>query len=177
MSGTNGHSKERFAIRREDGRSNAQVVIEYVKEGEPGRIFTIDELAAALSVGVDHSFEKRSVQAIVRNTTNALEKTYKRTLHAVPTVGYRLAYAKEHMGLACLRQDKANRQLRKGLHILENVRWDEMDENTRQAHEGHLMLTSAIYRNQIALESRMRRVEKSIENLITRVDEAQPAPA
>jgi len=167
------HSETRFAITRDDGRSNAQVVVDLVKDGAPGRIYTIEEFQAALAVGTDRTFDLRAVQQIVRNMTNALEKTYKRTLHAVPTVGYRLACAKEHMGLAVLRQDKANRQLRKGLHILENVRYDEMDENTRSAHEGHLILTSAIYRNQIALESRMRRVEETIQGIRTSV--AAPA--
>ena len=159
--------RARFKIARADGRSNTQVVIDLVHGAEPGRVYTYGELCAALNDGTEREYGIPAVRMIVLGSTHMLEKQHQRTLHNVRTVGYRLALAREHMGLAVVRQDRANKQMRKGLHLLQHVRWEEMDENSRRAHEGHLILTSMLYRNQVALEGRVRRAEQAIENLVT----------
>lgn len=155
----------RFVITRADGRSNTQVVLDYVKNAEPGHQFTYRELGVALSEGTDRDYTVPAVQSVVRSSLRALEREWKRTLQNVPRVGYRVALAREHMGLALVRRERADSQLRKGLSVLENVRYDEMDENTRRAHEGHLMVTAALVANQIALNKRMTRIEELLGDL------------
>lgn len=153
-----------FKITRADGRSNGQVLLEYVNGGEPGRLYAYDELVTALSEG-SHKFTKTDVQRVVRQSTGRLLREQQRRLHAVRTVGYRLAPASEHMVLANGDRRRADVQLRKGLDTLRHVRFEEMDENTRRAHEGHLMVTEAIYANQVALDRRMKKVEEAIAAL------------
>mgnify|MGYP001564364509 CR=1 FL=1 len=161
-----------FAIVRVGGRSNSQVICDLTAGAEPGTVFSYGEIGRALASGTDRSYDTVAVRSAAVSATNMLEAVHKRTLQNVRGVGYRVALAKEHMGLASLRQDKASRQIRKALSILRNVRYDEMDENTRKAHEGHLMLTSAIYENQMALDKRMLRAELAIESLLSKKIEA-----
>jgi hypothetical protein len=66
------------------------------------------------------------------------------------------------MTLARYDKRRADAQLLRGLETLRHVRWDEMEPNVRAAHEGHLILTEAIYANQIALDQRLTRVEQAI---------------
>lgn len=160
-------SDERFCIRRKDGRSNSQVVIDLVKEADPGNIFSYAEIGNALSVGCDRQFDVPAVRCSVLSSISMLEKLYKRTLLNVRSTGYKVAKAEEHMLIAVVRSDRANRQLKKGLSTLTNVKWDEMDENTRRAHEGQLLIMSAFYQQNIAMDRRMRKMEETIKSLVT----------
>lgn len=160
-------SDERFFIHREDGRSNSQVIIDLVKEATPGRIFAYSEISDALSVGSDRQFDVPAVRCSVLGAISMLERLYKRTLLNVRNTGYKLAKAEEHMLIAGIRSDRANRQLKKGLSTLTNVKWDEMDENTRRAHEGQLLIMSAFYQQNVAMDRRMRKMEETIKALVT----------
>lgn len=153
--------KDRFAITREDGRSNAQVILDYVKDGKPGRLYTYKELASALSIG-SRPFTHVEVQAVVNRLTTRLLREQQRRLHVVTGMGYRLSPAAEHMTLAHADRRRADIQLKKGLETLRHVRFEEMDENTRKAHEGHLMIHEALYQNQVAIDRRLRRIEDAI---------------
>lgn len=156
---------ERFKSTRDDGRSHTDVLLACVQDAPPGAVFTHDELGAVLSVGLPEPLPRPAVRNIVNNGMHRFEREYQRTLHCVRGVGYRVALASDHMRLASTRKRRADVQLRKGIHTLRHVRWDEMDENTRKAHEGHLMVTEAIYANQHALEKRLRSVEVAIQRL------------
>jgi hypothetical protein len=160
----------RFAIVRADGRSNAQVILAYIKDSEPGQIHRYEELAAALEQGCARPYSRPAVQAAVRGALRQIGAITKRTLHAVPGVGYRVAYAREHMGLAVKRQDRAQVQIRRGLQLLQDVRFEEMDANTRKAHEAQLLISSALYRNMVALETRVAKSEQLIADLMAARD-------
>ena len=153
-----------FEITRKDGRSNAQVLIDHVGDAEPGTVFAYDELERILERS------RSSVQGIVLNANHRLLKEKSRTLVNLRNRGYQLAHASEHTRIANGRRRKADVQLRKGLHVLKNVRWDEMDEESRKAHEGTLMVTQAIVSNQEALARRQDQVESAIDQLLRRVD-------
>lgn len=155
-----------FRTTREDGRSNTQVIVGLVAGSDPGRVFCYEELAAALNVGATKQFQTSDVQAAVRKAMPSLGRLHKRTMHSVPGVGYRLAKADEHMGLAVCRQTKAARQLKRGLEILRDTRLDEIkDPQARLAHEGHMLVTSAILQQTMAMERRIGRVEAAITAL------------
>jgi hypothetical protein len=154
-----------FAIMRKDGRSNAQVIIDTVKDGKPGTLYGYEYLAQALSDGAPHRYTVNDVRAIVARMDQRLLKEHQRALHCVRGKGYRLALAGEHMALATVRKRRADVQFMKGLNTLRNVRWDEMDENTRQAHQGHLMISEALAANQQALDRRLREVERLIRGV------------
>lgn len=154
-----------FQITRADGRSNGQVLIDYVSDGEAGQVYEYGELCNVLSEGTDRVFGVNDVRQVVATTQPRMLKEHQRTLHNVRRVGYRLALAKDHTMLAMARRHRADTQVKKGLQLLRHVRWDEMDENTRRAHQGHLMLAEALAANQCAFEKRMKSMENAIESL------------
>jgi len=153
---------QHFAITRADGRSNSQVILDTVKQAEPGRLFTYRELTEALSIGTGHVYDHRAVCSAVRAATTRLLHEAQRRLHNVPLAGYRVAPASEHMRLARTDKRRADVQLRRGVETLRHVRWDELDPNARAAHEGTLMVTEALYVNQVALDARIRKIEEAI---------------
>lgn len=155
-----------FTIGRNDGRSNQQVIIDLVKANDtPGMIFSYDDLISALATGGKRSFQKRDIQIIVRQSLRRLGKECQRTLENVRGQGYRIAFAKDHLSLALLRENKADKQMRIGLQLLQNVRMDEMEENHRLAHQGTWMLMSAMYSQQRLLLRRQQRTESAVEEL------------
>lgn len=147
-----------FDIKRADGRSNQQVLIDSVAGAEPGTLFTYDQLSRIL--GFD---DKRRTQSVVVSAQRRLLKEFCRTMMNVRGEGYRIAEAKEHMMLAHDCKRRSDVQLRKGLHILRHVKWEEMDEETRKAHEGTLMVTEALYSMQAAQDKRLAKIEKAIK--------------
>lgn len=152
-----------FESKRQDGRSNAQVVIDHVKSGAPGTLYEYAALVDALNVGSEREHGIEDVRQAVAACIPRLLQEHQRRLHNVRTLGYRLAPASEHMSIARRDKRRADVQLKRGLHTLRNVRWEELDENTRRAHEGHLMITEAIYANQASLDQRVRRIEETIK--------------
>jgi len=165
---------ETFRITRMDGRSNQQVILDAVKGGEPGRVYTYQELADVLSKGTGRSYTIQDVQGIVRQAGPRLSKEQARALQNVATVGYRLAHAGEHCKLALIHTRKSEVQLHRGFELLSNVRMDEMDANQRQAHEGHLLITAALYQNQRMMWKKQQLVETALESLKARVDAIAP---
>jgi hypothetical protein len=162
---------KQFQIARSDGRSNSQVILDLVRGAEPGRVFSYHDLGAALSVGMSRQFEIQAIRSVVRTMLARLLKEERRVLQNVPGVGYRLAFAGDHRQLSDDRKRRATAQLKRGLLILENVRWDEMDENQRAAHQGQLMVVGAMYAMQQMIDRRQRRQDQTIAELRRDVDE------
>lgn len=153
----------KFKISRSDGRSNAQVILDLVKDKPAGTIFAYSDLADSLSVGTNTRYEIQAVRTVVIAIYPRMLKEQARALHNIRNVGYRLAPASHHVALATGRQAKADKQMLRGIQTLQNVRWDEMDANQRMAHEGQLLVTSALYQQMQALERRQSAVEDSIK--------------
>lgn len=149
-------------ITRLDGRSNAQVILDLVKDHEPGRVFEYDEIITALEQGTDKHYTVRDVQGVISRLYSRMLKEQARALHAVPKVGYRLAPASFHTTLANNRKSRADKQMLRGMQTLQNVKWNEMNENERKAHEGQLLITSAIYSQMQALSRRQSKIEDLI---------------
>jgi len=134
----------RFAVTRHDGRSDGQVVLDLVDGAEPGRVFTFAEIAAALMEGTGREYGVPEVRGAVGRAHVRMLKEQARVLHSVRCVGYRVAEAREHHRLARHRRHRAGVQLRRGLQVLQNVRWEEMDRESRVAHEGQLLVSLAV---------------------------------
>lgn len=155
-----------FKIKRKDGRSNSQVLLDTVKNGAPGQVYTYADLATALGAGCNRVYSERDVQTVATQAYPRLLKEQERALHNVRNVGYRLAPAAYHLTLASNRNEKADKQLLRGLQTLQNVKWGEMDDNQRKAHEGQLLLSGAIYQQMKALERRQSNIEAAIKKVI-----------
>ena len=150
-----------FEISRPDGRSNQQVIIDLVRDALPGTLFTYKQLAEQLESGTPQTFNRDRIGAIVRNANGRLSNGHKRELAAVRGEGYRLALAREQSRLASARERKGAKQYQLGLRTLKNVRLDEMTENERNAHIGHLMITSALFAQIQAIREREIMKEKA----------------
>lgn len=151
-----------FRISRCDGRSNGQVILDLVKDEKPGTVFSYQQLSDALSAGTGKRYARNEVQRIVVATCPRMLKEQARTLHNIENKGYQIAPADYHMTLAHDRKGRADKQMLRGVQLLENVKWDEMDSNQRLAHQGQLLVMSALYQNQKALERRQVAIEKAI---------------
>ena len=157
-----------FEITRADGRSNQQVLLDRVKKDEPDTRYAYDELQELLG------FKDRSrVQQVVTSAIPRMLREFGRTLMNIRGEGYRLARANEHMMLAHDRKRRSDRQMKIGLATLRHVHWDEMDEQTRLAHQGQLIIMTAICENQRLMQSRQDSIEASIQSLTSRVGDLE----
>lgn len=156
---------EHFTVTRLDGRSNAAVLIDYIKDGAPDRLYGYAELGAALEVGSTRRFEPKDVRAVVTAAYPLVLKKLDRALQNVRGVGYRIARAGEHKQLALTRTRRADVQMKRGWQTLQHVRFEEMSEAERLAHEGTLMIVGALYQQQQAMDRRLRAVEDAIRGL------------
>ena len=75
---------QHFAITRAVGRSNSQVILDTVKQAEPGRLFSYRELTEALSIGTGHVYDHRAVCSAVRAATTRLLHEAQRRLPQPP---------------------------------------------------------------------------------------------
>jgi hypothetical protein len=157
---------KQFKITRADGRSNAEVILDLIKDAEPGRTFSYDECLAALSEGTDTVYSSRDVQRIVTSAVPRMLKEQARVLHNVRNVGYRLAPGGHHLTLANERKQKADKQMLRGLLTLQHVRWEEMSPEQRLAHEGQLLISGALYQQMQALERRQGNIEAAVRDAI-----------
>lgn len=156
-----------FLIHRPGGISNAQVIINYVAVGQPEQVYSYEELAAELSKDADREYTQKDVCQIVRKANKRLLRAHQRELYNVPNLGFRLAKASEHQHLAEIRRSKADRQIERGLLTLKNVRWEEMDENTRAAHEGTLLIMGGLNQAMQTIRKTTERHEKLIQSLLS----------
>lgn len=155
----------RFQITRTDGRSNAQVILDLVQDDAPGTEYSYQALGEALSTGTDRTYGTSAVRSIVMSAYPRLLKEQQRALHNVRGRGYRLAEASQHQDLALVRKRRADRQMLRGLQTLQHVKWDELTEPQRAAHEGTLLVVGALWQAQRALERRQDRVEGVLARL------------
>lgn len=160
-----------FEISRPDGRSNQQVVVDHVHDKMPGTLFSFSELCDLLERDTQQQFTSARIGAVVRHANGRLLKEHKRELSSVRGEGYRLALAREHRGLATTRERKADRQIALGLRTLQNVRLDEMTENERQAHLGHLMVTSGLASQIQLIREREEARDEAIASIQTKIQE------
>lgn len=166
---------KKFKITRADGRSNAQVLLDYVKDKPAGTVFTYVELCDALSEGANHSYSTQALQSIAVSVYPRLLKEQARALHNVRNTGYRLAPAAFHVVLANGRQSKADRQMLRGVQTLQHVKWDEMNANEKLAHEGQLLIVGGLYNQMKALERRQSIIEEAIRRTRGIGDEGKAA--
>lgn len=159
-----------FETNRSDGRSMPDVVLAVLSNADPGAFFSYKDLIDALNNGSSKIHDVRDVRGAVARTKSRLLREHFRTVRNVVGKGYKVASANEHREIAILHKVKSDRQLFKGVQTLKHVKWDELEPETRKAHEGTLMLMSAMYERQDWMERRM----KKIEDILHKIDGGNP---
>lgn len=170
-------SRPRFAIAREDGRSDARVIADLVAGETAGRLFEYAELKAALEVGTSKVYDRARISSSVRRANGPLLKRHRCMLQAVAGEGYRLAFARDHLALAVRQERSAERRLGSALKILQNTDMGQLNDTERKLHESHLLVTGAVIAQVMSITRRQRRTEAAIANLFTRVDALEAAKA
>ena len=168
---------ERFQISRKTGKSNQQVVIDLVAGQPPGKLFEFKDLITALGKGSDRTYQVADARQIVLQANSRLLKEHKRVLHSVRGVGYRIAEAEKHNPLALDRKKRSEAQLKKGIELLRNVKWDELGEQARIAHEGTLLVLESLHQNQSAYEARQEGIMAAIHGLRQEVNNLKESKA
>jgi len=166
-------SVQKFMSRRPGGKSNQQVIVELVAHCSPGTVFTYEQLGESLADGVDREFDRHDVQQVVRLAKFQLLREHKRTLANVPNVGYQIAYAKEHRGIADDHTRRGQRQLKRALVTLENARLDEMTAQERELHLAQCEVNNRLYHEQRRILSKTARHDQLIARLVSRVEQLE----
>lgn len=162
-----------FETRRVDGQSNQEVIVNLVCSGDPGAVYTYEMLTEALEDGTDREYDRPAVQAVVRLAKLRLLREHRRTLTVVANVGYRLAHAREHRGIAGDQTKRGQRQMRRALHTLENARLDEMTTAERELHVAQCSINNMLYAEQQRILSKQNKTETIIARLTSRVEQLE----
>lgn len=163
-------SAGRFVTSRQDGRTDAEVLIALVGNVEPGAVMPYAQMAAALAVGSNRTWDAKAVQSSVRSSARRLLRQSARALIPVRGVGYRVSQGSDHHGLALRRESKANTQLRMAVDVLRHAQYGEMTTDERTVHEAHLTITGALFQQMRRVTQRQKQQDDAIQSLISRVD-------
>jgi polyhydroxyalkanoate synthesis regulator phasin len=110
-----------------------RAVYDILCKAETGSVVTYEQLGAMLRLDADE--DRHAIQMAVRRAAVEHEQVDKRAIDAVPNVGYRIAEAPEHLGLARRHQRKAGRSLVRGNSKAVNVDLSDVDPEVRHALE------------------------------------------
>ncbi len=168
-------TKKTFRIGRADGRNNAQVVVDFVRNSgmAPGTQFTYEELAAELSKGSPREFERKDVQQVVNKANRRLLNEYQRCLVVVTNVGYSVAPARDHLGIAGGKNKKGQRQFSLACEVLQNVRRDEMTDQERIVHDAQTQINLMLYAEQKRILRKQLEHSRLIAKLTSRITEVE----
>lgn len=161
-----------FATSRSDGRSDRQVVYDLLEPLEPGTTVTYSQLKRELERDCDRFFDQAKMGAAVRLAAQDLLERQCRAVRVLRNVGYRVVSASNHRELALIRKSRGDTQYQRGLDLLNHVRWDELEPNARAAHEGTLLVLSALAGASDQMAARQKQIEESLSTVLDRMGRA-----
>ena len=161
---------ETFRTKREDGRSDRQVIFDLAKDIEAGALLPFDTLLNALKNGLSEeeleAVNKNRVYRAVAVANKRLLSEHQRYLHIVRGKGYRMISAEEHLPLAISKKETAQDYLKKGIDLLRNTRMDELSQSQRTLHEGQLLVLGGLYQAYRNSERRHNEQESAIDKML-----------
>jgi hypothetical protein len=162
-----------FAVIRESGKCNAQVILDLVADALPGTLFTYDQLRAALSEGTNTEYDKAAVQAAVRSANRRLLREYRRYLGTVRNAGYHIIAPGDHQHVATWRNRRAERQEKWALDTLRYARTEDMTNDERERHVAMLTILEGVVAYKRAQERRTARLDELVAGLTHRVEQLE----
>lgn len=151
---------EPFKATRASGLSDRTILIELVKNGSPGDVFTFDELIAKFEEDTERTVTRGNVSSIVSAAKKRLLTDCERVLISVRKVGYRIGEAREHMKVSTLQKEKGKRQISSAWDTLEHVRRNEMTKDEMAKHSEQMVRTGELLVVLEQHESRLNKIEK-----------------
>lgn len=158
-----------FQPSRADGRSDRTVVYDLVKDAAPDTLFGYDVLTEALQDGLDDAVSHQRTLAAVRQARRDMLHKQQRLLRVVRGRGVRVGRSDEMLPAALEEKATAADRFKRGVDILRNTRLDELDEPMRNIVGGQLLVMDGFYQAIRASDRRQARVEKTIGDLLRRV--------
>jgi len=158
-----------FQPSRADGRSDRQVVYALFAEVPPDTTVGHDAIEAALDEGVDAVIDRKRVYEAVGKARKTLLKERRRYAVAVPGVGYRVIRADEHRVVAMERQDRAAREVRTGLAIVNGTRLEELDPANRRLHLAYQQVLAHLVGWVASVRQRQDDIDEALASIDRRV--------
>jgi hypothetical protein len=158
----------RFKTRSEDGRTEAQIVIDLIHDLglKPGEIVPYGRLHEALSRGED---ERPAVQKACRYASDLLLENELHCLVAVAGEGYKVSTADRHASLGRKRESRSLRQFDKAIALYRNTALDDLDDVQRKLHVDTQNVALAAYNAMQQQEKRQRQIEKAMRSFDRRL--------
>lgn len=149
-----------FTPSREDGQTDADVLAKVIQKHEPGDLFPYGELGRLLEEGTNRKLDKQKVQSILAKTGAQVLKRTAREWVNVRGVGYKIAYAADHLGLSVHRKEKGFRQMKRSLLTLQHTNESELTEDERNKHDGHMLIMTGMLQKVQEHDRRLDRIER-----------------
>lgn len=108
-------------------KSRRATVIDLIGGVDYDAVVKYEELESELEV------DRATVQAAVNAAKPGLEREHRKSVVAVPNIGYRVVRPNEHHGLAVVHQRKSLRSLRRSLSKVNHVDASQLTEGERAA--------------------------------------------
>lgn len=161
--------RQPFEPSRSDGRSDKEVVFGLVAEAEPDTVFTYDELIDELGKGLALKPPKHRAYMAVSQANKRLLVDRKKMLRVIRNVGYRMIRADEHHLVAASRKQRAQRQIKTAISVLENTELGELPAAQRSLHQLQLMAIQHVWTAMKTTQKKQAMQEQVINELSDRI--------
>ena len=156
-------------------RARWRVLYELLRERSVGDTIAYATLAEALELDADD--DRTTIQLAMRRAAKEYLEVDKRSVKAVPGVGYEVVSEEGKLGLARLHQKKAGRSLQRGQSQVVHVDFNGMDPEVRKAFEVMAGAFAAQLDYTRRLDVRQRNLEQAVEAVTERSDATDAAVA
>lgn len=128
---------------RSGDRSRRIIVLEMLVSLEPGNVIKYDEFIEALSLDPHDPRWLKVVQSACNRAIAELEREHKKTIESVKGVGYRMAFPRDHVRLAEVKQTRGSRAIGRALRTAKHVDHNQLSaEESRKADDAVRMLSA-----------------------------------
>jgi DNA-binding winged helix-turn-helix (wHTH) protein len=136
-------------------------VYDVLRELQIGDVLRYDALDEILGRSFISEGAKRNP---LERARRELEDVDRRTLAAVPRVGYRVVEPREHMSLASGHQRRSRRQLTRAQQKLESTEIAALTDLERRRHDAMMGQVSHLLSEQRRVARRLARIEEALDS-------------
>ncbi len=162
-----------MAFQPKGDRARWRVLYDLLLEHDVGHTVSYETLATALDLDPDD--DRTTIQLAMRRAAKEYLEVDKRSVKAVPGVGYEITSDEGKMGLARLHQKKAGRSLQRGQSQVVNVNFNGMDPEVRRGFEVMAGAFAAQLDYTRRLDVRQKNLERAVDAVIERSHQTDSA--
>lgn len=154
-------------------RARWRVLYDLLRELDVGHTVAYETLADALELHADE--DRTTIQLAMRRAAKEYLEVDKRSVKAVPGIGYEIVSEEGKLGLARLHQKKAGRSLQRGQSQVVHVDFNGMEPEVRKAFEVMAGAFAAQLDYTRRLDVRQRNLEEAVDAVTQRSDATDAA--